>query len=165
MAHDPSMPPKRSLKTAPRWVKWTLGVSLGVNLIIAGVVIGAAAKHHRGGGHDLGAMTMRYALREMGDDRRAAAEAAIAANRPAMTAARRANAEARRRLADAIAQTPFDPDRVDAIFTEMLETQTERRRLLHTNFSAILSAMSPEERAEAAEKLTKWGRWRKRGGE
>lgn len=162
MANDPSTPPARSLKTAPRWMKWTLGVSLAVNLIVAGVMIGAAAKHHRGGGPELGGMTMRLALREMDDDRRAAAESAIAANRPAMTAARRASQEARGRLAGVIGETPFDPAKAEAVFNDMLDGHTERRRLLHDNFIAILSAMNPEERAQAAEKLAKWNKWRKK---
>jgi uncharacterized membrane protein len=154
--------PTRSLRTAPRWMKWTFAASLCINLIIIGVVVGSVARHHRGGGQELGAMTMRHALRGMGEERRNEAEAFIAANGPAMKAARRANGDARVRLAEIIAAKPFNLAQAEIVFTEMLAAQQVRRGLLHENFVSILSVMSDEERAEAAEQLTKWNRWRKR---
>lgn len=159
---QPNAAPSRNLRTAPRWVKWALGVSLCINLIIIGVVVGAAARHYRGGGHDLGAMTMRHALRGMSEERRDQAKAAIVANDPAMKAARRANGLARAALAEIIAAQPFDAAKAEAAFAEMLAAQQVRRGLLHENFVAILSTMSDEERANAAKHLTKWNRWRRR---
>ncbi|MGB0852789.1 MAG: periplasmic heavy metal sensor [Pikeienuella sp.] len=162
MSPTPSDAPKRSLRTAPRWVKWTLGISLCLNLIVLGGAIGAAAKYH-GRGHDLGAMTMNFALKKMSRDSRSAAEVAIAANRPAMRAARRANGEARGRLADVVSAPVFDPAAAEAAFADILTAKHESRRLVHKNFVAILAAMTDEERAEAAKHLLRWERWRKRG--
>lgn len=152
----------RSLRTAPRWVKWTLGISLCVNLIIIGVVVGATARHQRSGGNDLGAMTMRHALRSMEDERREKARAAIAANVQAMKLARAASGKARAQLAEVIAAGAFDPSQAEAVFADILAAQQTRRELLHQNFVTILSAMSDEERAKAARHLTKWNRWHKR---
>ena len=152
----------RSLRTAPRWVKWALGVSLCVNLIIIGVVAGATARHHRGGGSDLGAMTMRHALRGMDEERREAAKAAIASNVQAMKAARIEGARARERLANVVAAQPFDAAAAEAVFDDILAAQQARRVLLHENFVSILSVMSEDERADAARRLKKWNRWHKR---
>lgn len=154
--------PLRSLRLAPRWMKWTLGISLCFNLIIMGVVVGATARHHRGGGQDLGAVTMRQALRGMDESRREAAKAAISGNVHAMNAARRASAEARARLAELIAATPFDAAGAEAAFADMAAAQGQRRDLLHENFIAILSTMSDDERAKAAKHLNRWNRWHKR---
>lgn len=153
MSTDPTEieTPKRR---APRWMKWTLGVSLALNLVLIGLLIGAGIRHHVLGEAGFGGpRTIFHILRELPSEKRDQARAMVKERRADISAARRLRAEARGALGDAIAADPYDAAAVSAAFETLRTREYEMRSLSHSVVTEILADIEAEERRELGERL------------
>ncbi|MFS4582531.1 periplasmic heavy metal sensor [Phaeobacter sp. C3_T13_0] len=141
-------------KTQPerrRWVRWLLIASLGLNLAVIGIVVGAAwrfSDHKKGFGMPppIGAMLFR----DLDADTRHSLRSEAEAGHGSYRGRRRAEGVM---VVDLLRATPFD----EAALSEMLDTLAERRhgfqQSVQTAWLGHIGAMSAEERAEYAERL------------
>ncbi|AVO37020.1 periplasmic heavy metal sensor [Pukyongiella litopenaei] len=136
------------------WLKIALGVSLALNLVVAGVVIGAVA---RPGGHDphrgepVGAALFRDLPRE---DRRAMWRAMNGTKRPDGQAERR-------EIAALLRATPFDAAALGDYLDRRQISHAERQRVVREKWLERVVAMSDDERAAFAARLEKPRKTRK----
>jgi uncharacterized membrane protein len=146
-----------SAAPASRWVKIALVVSLAVNLLIAGLVVGAMVRHDRddrGMRGDVPREFMRSPFLGAldGEDRRAVGrelmreEGSLGENRAEL----RVRFE---RLLVAIRAEPFDRDAIEAILDEQRAVGARRLELAEEAVLDRLSAMTPEARAAYADRL------------
>lgn len=130
------------------WLKIALGVSLALNLVVAGVVIGAVA---RPGGPDprrgepVGAALFRDLPRE---DRRAMWRAMNGAKRPDWQAERT-------EIAALLRATPFDAAALGEYLDRRQQDHAERLLLVRKKWLERVGAMTDDERAAFAERLEK----------
>lgn len=140
-----------------RWTKVALAVSLAVNLLVAGVVVGDAlfdGRDHRRGGPPPG-------LRDIGTPFVMALEPENRERLMRRAAERagpfRENREALRhrfeRLLDTLRAHPFDQAATRAVLEEQRAALFERQALGEELLVEHLAAMSPEERAAFADRL------------
>lgn len=136
-------------RTVP-WQRILLGVSLALNLLVVGLVGGAAfrlggpERMHRA--PPIGAMLFRELPRE---DRRALRTHAFAP-RPEREARRLADAEA---IDAALRARPFDPARIESFLREQAQRRQAREQDMHRAWLARITAMTDEERAAYADRL------------
>ncbi|PRX35085.1 Heavy-metal resistance [Meinhardsimonia xiamenensis] len=145
-------------RRALRLTRIALVISLALNLLVAGVVVGALIRGvpwkegPRAGGllRDPGLGPFYHALPD--DERRAIAEA-LASRRAELEAERAALRAQLRSLLEAVRTEPFAADRLRALFAEQDAAITRRRALALELLIERLSAMSPAERARYADRL------------
>jgi uncharacterized membrane protein len=154
---DPSPSPRAA---GGGWMKVLLVVSLALNLLVAGLVVGASLRHHD---RDDGRMRERAEVPRdfvrspllsalAAEDRRAVgrelmgAEGSIRENRADL----RARFE---RLLVALRAEPFDRTAVEAILDEQRAVGARRLERAEDAVLDRLSAMSPEARAAYADRL------------
>jgi uncharacterized membrane protein len=142
-----------------RWVKVALVVSLAFNLLVAGLVVGAAVRHD----HDDGRMRERAEVpREFmrspflgaldGEDRRAVGRDLM--REGGSLRENRAELRARfERLLAAIRAEPFDRIAIETILDEQRAAGARRLELAEAAVLDRLGAMTPEARAAYADRL------------
>lgn len=145
-----------------RWMRLILVASLALNLLVVGAVGGvlimSGGKHpHHAPGFDRAGGPMTRALshedrREIGRQMRAA----YRDGRPGRTAQR----EALDGLITALRADPFERAVVQSRMSEMRNLMRDRLELGETLLLDRLEAMSPQERAEYADRLTESNRRR-----
>ncbi|MEZ5779271.1 MAG: periplasmic heavy metal sensor [Paracoccaceae bacterium] len=137
-----------------RWLKPALAVSLILNLLVAGIVVGAVAGHHRGDER----MSTRdgsfgpYTEALSRSDRSALRRAFLAAS-PDRAAMRREEAEDYGRLIAALRADPFDPADVEAVIGTQEARLTARVALGRQLLTERIAAMSPAQREAFAERI------------
>jgi uncharacterized membrane protein len=154
---DPVSTPAASATS--RWLKVALVLSLALNLLVAGVILGAVLRHDRDGGRmDRRAEATRDFVRSpfLGAlepaDRRAVgrdlmrAEGSIRENRADL----RARFE---RLLAAIRTEPFDRAAVESILAEQRAAGARRLEIAEAAVLDRLAAMTPAARAAYADRL------------
>lgn len=146
-----------SRSRAPLWMRVTLALSLGVNLLIAGVVLGAALGRDRDGGpadrlraaRDLAPPPFVMALEP--HDRREL----IGAFREAAPK-RQSRRELRARLQEVLTELradSFDPAAMTALLSDQRSRAGARQTAGAEAFVAHLTTMSAEERRAYADRL------------
>lgn len=151
-----SAPPASS---GGRWLKVALVVSLALNLLVLGVVAGAALRHD---GHMAGERERADVPREFvrspflgalaPEDRRAVGRELM--REEGLLRGNRADLRARfERLLAAIRADPFDRAAVEAILDEQRAAGARRLEIAEDAVLDRLSAMSPAGRAAYAERL------------
>jgi uncharacterized membrane protein len=141
----------------PRWVKILLVASLALNLLVAGLVLGAALGHdrdQRGGRGEVPREFVRSPF--MGaldrDDRRVVGRELM--REDGSLRANRAELRARfERLLAAIRAEPFDRAAIEAILDEQRAAGARRLEIAEEAVLDRLSAMSPQARAAYADRL------------
>jgi uncharacterized membrane protein len=161
---DENIKPKKS------WMKYLLIVSLGLNLAIAGLVIGAKMGGHGGprGGHAkyAGGTGMHVLMRSLPDSKRGEVRKYFHEKRDKI----RANGDAMRNslisISTAISARPFDENALTTAFAEQRTHITAVTQDAQKSFVAIIAGMSDDERAEYVENMKehrhKWEKHRKR---
>jgi uncharacterized membrane protein len=122
-----------------------LAASVAVNLVIAGMVVGAHLRRPPPPvGPELG-MTLRapHGLRP-------SLEQHFAAARPQLDADGAALRQARRAFADSLRREPFDRDATAAAMAELRQAADRQRHHLHDVLLEVYAGATPEERREAA---------------
>jgi uncharacterized membrane protein len=151
---DPVSPAPAS---GSRWLKIALVLSLAVNLLVAGLVVGAMVRHDRDGRGMRGDEPREFVRSPFlgaldGEDRRAVGrelmreEGSLRENRAEL----RARFE---RLLVAIRAEPFDRGAIEAILDEQRAAGARRLELAEEAVLDRLSAMTPEGRAAYADRL------------
>jgi uncharacterized membrane protein len=139
---------------APGWMKLVLILSLTVNLLIAGVVIGRwLAGDERPRGVD---RTIGWMVRVIPEERREMAEAYFDAARPQLEAARAERMDQFGAVLQAIRTEPFDPAALGSAMTATLETRSSQRAIVYDRFATLLAQLTPEERAGIADRMEAW---------
>ena len=151
---SPSRPPSQPRPGFSRGLRWLLIVSLALNLLVAGLVVGALARHGGPGGRprpaelSLGPFARalepedrRAVLRSLGDrpDLRPPGREERAAHFAEVVAALRAE--------------PFDQPRAAAALAEQSERVAAVEQAVQEALLARLAAMTPAERAAFADRL------------
>ena len=135
----------------PLWLRLVLGVSLGLNLLIAGLAIGAFARFGDMGGGRAASQTLGAAMfRELPrEDRRALHKGAMRRG-PHTAQMRQAQATA---IATVLRADPFDPEALG----DVLQTQAAQRMDWHHTAQLAwlerIAQMSTAERASYADRL------------
>ena len=148
-----------------RWVKVLLGLSLAVNLAVAGMVAGIALRHDGGGERSdrvaylaaFGAPYMRALPR---DDRRALLRSLRSGEGGPLpdSAARRAMFH---EVVEVLRARPFEPQALAEAVSRQAEASVAAQRRLQGAWLGVVAAMSQEERmayADAVEALLDRGR-------
>lgn len=137
------------VKPPRRWVPVLLVVSLGLNLLVAGVIIGTALRFH-GVRDDVPPGFGPALYRALPDPERKALRRDLADKH-------RRGAEKRSRdfkaLGKALRAIPFDRDEVQNLLEEQARANDEIQAALQEQWLARVSAMSDEERKAYADRL------------
>ncbi len=138
------------------WVKYLLIVSLGLNLIVAGLMVGAKVSGH--GPHKRVGMPgfgMRGFVQALPRDKRAELRAQFRDNRSKMRANGKAMHKSMDTIRAVIAMQPFDAEALHTAFTNQRAQVTSVTQDAQDAFVKIIADMSDAERAEFAENLNK----------
>ncbi|ARE39620.1 hypothetical protein RGUI_1479 [Rhodovulum sp. P5] len=139
----------------PPWLRVTLGISLTLNLLIVGIVAGAIISH-RPGGPMRGDPSLRefgpYG-RAFGDEDRAALRQAFREQAPRLQENRKAVRAAFGDVLAALRAEPYDGDRVRDLLQAQHTRIQDRVTLTREVFLKRLEAMTPEQRADFADRL------------
>ncbi len=153
--------PKR--KGNQRWVKIVLFVSLTINLLVVGLVIGALISGPHGRDRtELRGLGYGPFVRALPKEDRSALHEALARNADSFRNNRaelRAQFEA---LLMALRTEPFDAAEVERLFAEQRDRILERRQLGQDSLLERIIAMSPQDRATFADALDRKFRRRNR---
>ncbi len=144
------------------WTKWRLtrvvfAVSLGLNLIVGGMMIGAVLGggpgEHMRGMRDASALGLRPYLRALDDNNRTVLFQTIAGQRHDFPIGQAQMTRHLKALAAAVALTPYDPDAVAAVMLaqeQVISGSVTRGQKILLD---LLADMSPEQRADFAQAL------------
>lgn len=145
-----SEPKKRS------WMKYLLIASLGVNLLVAGLVIGAKAsgQSHMKGTH-MGGVGLRAFVSAMPEGKRSELHDHFKQNRSKMRAGKNAMRETMNEIRMIIAAQPFDAEALNAAFTQQRSRVTSVTQDAQATLVKVITDMTDAERAVYAENLKK----------
>ncbi|SHI64114.1 periplasmic heavy metal sensor [Wenxinia saemankumensis] len=142
-------PPRRRLRLS----RVVLVLSLALNLLVAGLILGAVLRGNPPGGRPGVELAVGPLLDALPPERRDGIRARLRGDDDLRRFDRGARREAMRAFAGALTAEPFDPDAVEAL----LAAQGARLRGLQDAaqdaFLAELAQMGPEERAAYARRL------------
>lgn len=145
-------------KPAKRWMRYVLVLSLGLNLLVAGLMAGAFLRDGPGGReHGLrtaSALGLRPYIRALADEDRAALMADISAHRDAMPSGKAALRNHLTALASALRAQPYDAEAVQAVMQDQAAGITGNIALGQQLLLNRLGAMTDAGRAALADKLT-----------
>lgn len=140
-------------QTSPRrnWVRWLLILSLGLNLLIVGVVVGAVLRfsgpdHVRAPSRSMGIAVIRELPREDRRDMFRQAREASGLRRGTFDRDWQA-------LIDLLQADQFDRSAAEAILARGTEARDRFERSLQGSLLDKLAAMSPQERSAYAQRL------------
>lgn len=140
----------------------TLFVSLALNLLVVGAVVGAlaaGARIERGGEAErpMASQSLgpRVFLLMLPADVRREVRAELVRTWRNAGEEREAARAARQEALAALAAEPYDPARLDAAFARMREADAALAQTFHAAVARTLSELTPEQRAAAAEALTR----------
>ena len=149
--------PSRSSPGAPRWMRVLLVLSLALNLLVAGLLIGDALT---GGGPGRGPRPAEMALGPVAQALDPADRRAILGTLRGHPGLRPLGREERvaglQEIAAAARTEPFDQDRLRAALSRQAERMAGAAEAVQEALLTRLSAMTPEERAAFADRLLNW---------
>jgi len=134
-----------------RWLKILLMVSLGINLLIAGMVVGNALNNKPG--RPPSADTVAFLAFALPKEHRDALRAQLISRRAELRANRAALADMRRQMIVALEAEPFEMAAVEAILQRQRDLFLELGRLAHSALLERIEMLTPEERASYVESL------------
>lgn len=152
------IPPTGAPKRRWRWPTVLLVASLGLNLLVLGVVAGRALHHGPGGPVWMMGGRMFGGLP---DDRRDAVRAIIDRHAPELKTAWRAMREERERAMDAFRTEPYSAPDLEASLQRLQQAETALRAKTTPMITEIAGVLSPEERGRVLKHLRRhvFGRW------
>ncbi|WP_341234160.1 periplasmic heavy metal sensor [uncultured Sulfitobacter sp.] len=138
-----------------RWMRWALGLSLGVNLLIAGLVVGAAYRFdgpHGGGGSSMRAYGTPYIM-ALEDERRRDLFKELRQNKPAGHLTRRARRALYEEVVSAIRAEPFDVARVRSALDQQANASVAVQQAVQDVWLKEIETMDDAARAAYADRL------------
>lgn len=144
----------QDMKKNWNWTKTLLVISLGLNLLVAGMVVGSAFSHRKGGRPDpfLGG-GMRPYVSSLPEKQREHVRDRLLHNREAARAARQELRQSARNVRDAITAEPFDADALNTAFAAQRSVYDGIAANGHHALVEILAGMSDAERAQFIARL------------
>lgn len=143
-------------KTGRRWGRVLLGLSLALNVLVLGVVLGGILGHR----HDDGPDRRDDRFAEVGPYSRALSDADRAALRNELRAAwpqlrenRTAVRDSFREVLAALRAEPYDPGRVETLLVAQSDRISSQIALTRGLLLSRLAEMSPDERKAFADRL------------
>ncbi len=130
----------------PRWAKTLLLVSLTVNLIVAGLVIGTSMRPHK-------TAEGNWMMSIVPAEKRDSAKELIAKSNPRIQELRDQRRELRREMLTAVSAEPFEPEEMAKKMEFHRQVSNEQKALIHAQLVELFAMMSHEERVEAAERM------------
>ena len=160
--------PAPAKRRVPRWLWIGFFVSVGLNLLVIGLAVGAAWHFHvsrefrqHGAPRHFGAF-----LRHLPKERRKEFRALARRERPEFIKLREALRAARREAEELFGSEPFDREKFAAAHSRLHEARARLRGARSTMFPEIAAEMTAEERQLFLEwnrrHHKRWRRWRKR---
>lgn len=134
-----------------KWLSISLVLSLAVNLLLVGYTVGRSSGPVAGVGPDPTRGYLRW-TRSLTEERRRELRPLIRAgfqNRP-----RHAMRELHDNFRAAVAADPYDMDAMDAALRDMRAHHHENLRVSHETFKNFVAALTAEERAALAQRLS-----------
>lgn len=156
-----------SVKSTKPWVKYLLVVSLGLNLAVAGLVIGAkvAGFDRRGHSPPPGASGMRHFMHALPDSQRREVRKYFRKNRAKLHSNGGAMRGAMENIQAVIVAQPFDADALNTAFEQQRAHIITMTTDAQTAFVDIIAGMSDEERKQYVANMEtlrlKWRKYRK----
>lgn len=124
-----------------RWLILALLISLGINLLVAGVVIG----RNIDGPHPA-RMHFEWLMNEVDEETRHKLRKNMHEQMKASREERRALRQAQKSLHQAIIAEPFDEQTLKSAMTEVRAASAELQQTMHEHMAENLKTLSPEER-------------------
>lgn len=145
--------PTEKLPAGRRWLRVALAVSLTLNLLVVGLVVGAAMRFGGPDGGHKPPPSMGAALyRELPRDDRKAVRAAMKSAHGQRKSDRATEAQ---RLGDALRAQPFDAAAVQAVMAVQAQARADWQGGVQQAWLARVAAMSDAERIDYANRLQK----------
>lgn len=132
------------------WLKPVLVVSLCLNLAMAGLFGGALIGNGDG---DEAQRREPFMLRVLPESRHDEARSMMESARAARDESNAMRSEYEQGLLSAITAEPFEPDALIAAFGSMNDLTVQRRSATQAQIVEIAARMTPEERAQMAERM------------
>jgi len=149
---------------APRWMWIALISSLAINLLVVGIVGGAAWKWRHGGhwgGHGFGGPMAKY-IRTLPDERRTEFRKVIREHFKKMRPQWRTVHEARNKVSESLKADPFDQATFEASMDALRSAEFSARKTMTPVLSDLASRLTPEERATFLKHHSRRHKWRRR---
>ncbi|MEX5727148.1 putative membrane protein [Rhodovulum iodosum] len=152
MAQGDSETPKKGWP----WGRIALGISLALNLMVAGIVLGGLLSHRHDFGHDR--RGDRFAevgpySRALDDEDRAALRQELRRSWPQGRQNRQAVRAGFDEVLSALRSEPFEVGRVEAVLTSQSERISDHLTITRGLLLDRMAQMSPDERAAFADRL------------
>ena len=150
-------------KRAPRWMWVTLISSLAVNLLIIGIVGGAAYKWRHGGhwgGHGFGGPMAKY-ISTLPDERRSEIRKTIHAHFMKLRPQWKEVHRARKKVSESLKVEPFNRTGFEAALSELRSAEFAARESMTPVLSELAAKLSPKERMEFLRHQTRRHKWRR----
>ncbi|MCX8224497.1 MAG: periplasmic heavy metal sensor [Sulfitobacter sp.] len=138
-----------------KWMRWALGLSMGANLLIVGLVAGAAYRFdgpHGGPGSSMRNFGTPYILALEKGDRRAIFKE-LRQNKPAGHMNRAARRALYTEVVSAMRAEPFDLSRVQSVLDQQASASVAVQQAVQNAWLAEIAAMDPTARAAYADRL------------
>jgi uncharacterized membrane protein len=162
LAKDPTPTPGTG-----RWLKIVLGVSLALNLAVIGIVSGAAIKAHRGDAGrppDVRELNFGPFSEALSRPQRRDLLRGFISDRAGVRDLRGQIGKEFQAVLEAVRANPFDPAALDVALSTQGRGTAERLDRGRKALQAVILAMTPEERADYADRLQRGLERRKDGG-
>ena len=154
----------KSVKSTKRWVKYLLVVSLGLNLAVVGLFVGAKVAGHdpTKPTHPPGASGMRHFMHALPNSKRREVRRYFRSNREKLHANGGAMRDAMENIQAVIVAQPFEADALNAAFYQQRAHIMTMTTDAQTAFVEIIAGMTDEERKQyVANMETLRLKWRK----
>lgn len=149
----------QDMKRKWNWTKTLLVVSLSLNLLVAGMVIGSAFGHRKGDRPDpFFGGGMRPYVASLPESQRENVRDRLLHNRDAAREAREELRRSAQGVRDAITAEPFDADKLNAAFAAQRSVYDGIAASGHHALVKILAGMTDSERAQFIAKLKSFRR-------
>lgn len=149
----------QDMKRKWNWTKTLLVVSLGLNLLVVGMVIGSAFGHGKGDRRDpFFGGGMRPYVASLPESQREHVRDRLLHNREAAREARQELRRSAQGVRDAVTAKPFDADALNFAFSAQRSVYDGIAASGHHALVEILSGMTDEERAQFIARLKSFRR-------
>lgn len=156
MSDAPHPPGPNTPRRAGRWLRWALGLSLAMNVLVIGLVVGLAVSFRGGPGGEgpgLRAFGLSPVALALEREDRAALRARLQADRGNFRASGEGFAGAMGALTEALRRDPFDRDAAEAALMAQRDTARELHSQGHRVLLEYLGGMALNDRVALADTL------------